>query len=74
MSIATPAEIGLRLYRLRAERGWSGPLVADKVEVTRATYCYWESGQRRITLAHAMRIAEVYGMSAEEIFGEKQAF
>ena len=67
--LASPKEIGLRLYHLRIARGWSGPLVADKVEVTRAAYYGWECGQKGVSLEHALRLAELYRLPVETIFG-----
>ena len=71
-TIASPTTIGLRLYRLRAERGWSGRTVATKLGVNHVSYYNWEWGKYRIPLERAIQLADLYGVSVESIFGENE--
>ena len=69
MMLASPKEIGLRLYKLRAERGQSGHWVAARLRVSSVSYYRWEAGTRLPCLEYAFRMAELYKLSIEELFG-----
>ena len=41
--------------------------VAEKVGVTEATMCRYEKGERKVPFETAKQLAEIYGMSLDEI-------
>ena len=57
-----------RLRVLRAERAWSQQDMAAKLEVSRQSVNAIETGRYDPSLPLAFRIAELFGLSIEEIF------
>lgn len=57
-----------RLRVLRAEREWSQAELAERLAVSRQTVNAVETGRYEPSLSLAFRIAQVFGMSIEEIF------
>lgn len=57
-----------RLKVLRAERNWSQQDLADRLGVSRQSVNAVETGKYDPSLPLAFRIADVFGMSIEEIF------
>lgn len=57
-----------RLRVLRAERGWSQGDLADRLEVSRQSVNAIETGRYDPSLPLAFRIAELFGLSIEDIF------
>ena len=57
-----------RLKVLRAERDWSQQDLAEKLEVSRQSVNAIETGRYDPSLPLAFRIAELFGLSIEEIF------
>ena len=57
-----------RLRVLRAERSWSQQDLAAKLEVSRQSVNAIETGKYDPSLPLAFRIAELFGLSIEEIF------
>ncbi|AKH42772.1 putative transcriptional regulator [Altererythrobacter atlanticus] len=57
-----------RLRVLRAERGWSQQALADRLEVSRQSVNAIETGKYDPSLPLAFRIADVFGLTIEEIF------
>lgn len=57
-----------RLKVLRAERGWSQQELAARLEVSRQSVNAIETGKYDPSLPLAFRIADVFGMTIEEIF------
>ena len=72
MTLASPATIGLRLRQLRTERGCTGRWLALRINVSPVTYSCWEKGKRVPQLEYAMRLADLYGVSVEALFGESE--
>jgi len=56
------------LRELRAERGWSQAVLAEKLEVSRQTVNAIETQKYDPSLPLAFKIAEVFNMKIEEIF------
>ena len=56
------------LRELRAERGWSQALLAERLEVSRQSVNAIETGKYDPSLPLAFRIARLFGRSIEEIF------
>ena len=57
-----------RLKLLRAERGWSQQVLADRLEVSRQSVNAIETGRYDPSLPLAFKIAEVFAMAIEDIF------
>jgi putative transcriptional regulator len=57
-----------RLKVLRAERGWSQQDLADRLDVSRQSVNAIETERYDPSLPLAFRIAEIFGLSIEEIF------
>jgi|RhiMetdeSRZDD1v2_1073273.scaffolds.fasta_scaffold373373_2 putative transcriptional regulator len=56
------------LRELRAERGWSQAVLAEKLDVSRQTVNAIETEKYDPSLPLAFKIAELFGMKIEEIF------
>jgi putative transcriptional regulator len=57
-----------RLRVLRAEREWSQAELAERLAVSRQTVNAVETSRYEPSLSLAFRIAQLFGMSIEEIF------
>ncbi|WEJ97984.1 MAG: helix-turn-helix transcriptional regulator [Candidatus Sphingomonas phytovorans] len=57
-----------RLKVLRAERDWSQSDLADRLEVSRQSVNAIETGRYDPSLPLAFKIAELFGLSIEQIF------
>ena len=57
-----------RLRVLRAEREWSQQELADRLEVSRQSVNAIETGKYDPSLPLAFRIADLFGLTIEEIF------
>lgn len=57
-----------RLKVLRAERDWSQGDLAERLEVSRQSVNAIETGKYDPSLPLAFRIADLFGLSIEEIF------
>jgi putative transcriptional regulator len=57
-----------RLKVLRAERDWSQGDLADRLQVSRQSVNAIETGKYDPSLPLAFRIADLFGLSIEEIF------
>lgn len=61
--------LGERLIRLRKKNGYSQQEVAEKITVTRQTISNWETGQGAPPLDKAAELAQLYGISLDELAG-----
>jgi len=57
-----------QLRRLRAERRWSQQGLAERLEVSRQSVNAIENGKFDPSLPLAFRIAELFGMTIEDVF------
>ena len=62
-----------RLRVLRAEQAWSQQDLADRLDVSRQSVNAIETGKYDPSLPLAFRIADVFGMTIEEIFLREEA-
>ncbi|MBW0144110.1 helix-turn-helix transcriptional regulator [Sphingomicrobium clamense] len=60
-----------RLKVLRAERDWSQSDLAERLEVSRQSVNAIETGKYDPSLPLAFTIAELFGLTIEEIFDPK---
>ena len=59
-----------RIKVLRAERDWSQAELADKINIARQSLNAIENGKADPSLPLGMRIAKVFGVRVEDVFGE----
>jgi len=57
-----------RLRVLRAEKGWSQEVLAEKLEVSRQSVNAIETGKYDPSLPLAFKLARLFGKRIEEIF------
>jgi putative transcriptional regulator len=57
-----------RLRVLRAERGWSQQDLAERLQVSRQSVNAVETGRFDPSLPLAFRIAELFGLTIEDVF------
>lgn len=62
-----------RLRVLRAEREWSQADLAERIAVSRQTVNAVETGRYEPSLGLAFRIAQLFGVTIEEIFEPDEA-
>ena len=61
------------LTRLRKQRGLTQKEVAEELEVTRQAISQWESGKTFPSIEKQLALSQLYGVSVEELYGEKDA-
>ena len=54
---------------LRVQKDLSQQVVADKIGVSRSSYIAFEQGKRDLSLSEASKIADVFGITLEEVEG-----
>lgn len=61
---------GLKIKRLRLENGWSKYALAAKLDAACTSGCVlkWEQGQSVPSWYYAVRLADVFGMSVDELW------
>lgn len=62
-----------RLRVLRAERGWSQQDLAERLEVSRQSVNAIETGRYDPSLPLAFRIADLFGLTIEQVFEKPSA-
>ena len=60
-----------KLQFLRELRDWKQQDVANELGVSRSTYANYESGRRAPDLSILMNLADIYGISLDELTGHK---
>ena len=61
-----------RLKVLRAERDWSQQDLAERLEVSRQSVNAIETGKYDPSLPLAFRIADIFGLTIEQVFDPKR--
>lgn len=59
------------LKRLRKERGLTQVELAEKLNLSQSTIASWENGKRRPDLDLLPIIADFFGVSVDEIYGQE---
>lgn len=59
-----------RIKVLRAERDWSQAELAERLNIARQSLNAIENGKADPSLPLGMRIARVFGVRVEDVFGE----
>jgi putative transcriptional regulator len=59
-----------RIKVLRAERDWSQAELAERINIARQSLNAIENGKADPSLPLGMRIAKVFGVRVEDVFGE----
>lgn len=55
----------MKLQTLRVSAGWSRQFVADRLGVSRQAVWLWETGRQVPAADKAMKLAEMFGVTAE---------
>lgn len=59
----------IQLREMRERAGMQQQDVAKALGVTAQSLSYWENGKRNVNLADAVRLADLYGCSLDELAG-----
>jgi transcriptional regulator with XRE-family HTH domain len=62
--------LGTRIAKLRKEQGLSQQSVADKLGIAQQSYAHYEVGRVRMPLWMLPQIAQLFGVSTDELIGE----
>ena len=62
-----PIEFARNLFSLRMEQGWTVEDLAAWLDVTPETVCEWECAKSTPTMEQSMRMAQLYGVTLDEI-------
>lgn len=64
---------GCTLRRLRQGSGWTQARLAEKLGVAESTVSLYESGKREPDITTINRLADIFGVSTDYLFGRSQA-
>ena len=64
----------MKIKELRKAKGLSQTAVAKDLGIAQNTYSYWELGKFEPSLADVKRLAEYFGVTVGELFGEEPSF
>jgi len=64
--------LSVQIKNLREKAGFPQNSIASKLDISRPTYIQIEKGERDLTISEAIKLAEIFGVSLEELIGEKQ--
>jgi len=65
-------EIGIRITQLRMKANMIQEELADQLFVSRNLVSKWETGKRRPDYQMIEKIANIFGISTEEIIGKQE--
>jgi transcriptional regulator with XRE-family HTH domain len=63
--------MGMRLKRLREEKGFTQETLAEAAGVPKFSLRNWEQDRRGMSLATAVRVADALGVSLDELAGRQ---
>lgn len=61
-----------KIIELRKKKGWSQEELAEKVDVTRQSVSKWESAQSTPDLDKILKLAELFGVTTDELLKDEQ--
>ncbi len=64
-----PELMKIREYRKKA--GWTIKEVGEKLGISRAMYGHIENGEKRLSYGVAVKLADLYGVTPDELFYEE---
>jgi transcriptional regulator with XRE-family HTH domain len=65
--------VGIKIRKLREEKGITQELIANALEITQSNYGRLEKDDRRLTVPKILKIAEVLNVSIAQIFNEQSS-
>ncbi len=60
-----------KIKKYRKERGLTQQNLADLLSVRQNTVCLWEQGKRNPSISVCKKLADVFGVTVDEIIGEE---
>ncbi len=66
-----PKDMSVFIQRLRKKRGFTQEYLASELAISRPTYIQVERGERDLTLTEAKRLADIFGISLEDLLRGK---
>ena len=69
---STEKKFAERLRERRAEKGWTQARTAKSLGISAVSYLHYEKGQRVPSLSMIVKIAELYDVSIDYLFGVSQ--
>jgi len=61
--------IGKRLKKLRSQTDWTQQDIADKLDVSKSTYGYYENGDRNLNASVLLELSKIFKVSIDYILG-----
>ena len=61
--------LSVRMRNLRDSQGWTQDDVAERIGISKTAYRSYELNLRRISVDVLMRLADLYGISMDEMLG-----
>lgn len=65
------SKIGKKITYLRKSRGYTQAKLAELINVSIKTISNWELGEKRLTLTHLLKLANLFDVSTDEILCRK---
>jgi len=62
----------MKLKEIRLNRGFTQTEVAKKIGIAQVTYCNYENGNREPDINTLIKLADLFKVSIDELFGYKQ--
>lgn len=66
--------IGKRIRDLRLEHDMSMRDLGEKLGTTATAVCRWENGHNEMTLKRAVQIADLFGITLDELAGREEKY
>ncbi len=63
---------GDKIRKIRISKGIKSKFVANKINMSPSSYCDIESGRKKLTLEHALIIADALGVDIKDFFYENK--
>lgn len=64
--------LGKRIQQLRLERGWTQSELAKQLNISKKAVKNWEIGSSKPSVDHAIRLADVFCISTDSLFGRER--
>ncbi|HWK50584.1 MAG TPA: helix-turn-helix transcriptional regulator [Steroidobacter sp.] len=65
--------LGARIAQLRKDQGRSQQALADELGIAQQTYAHYEVGRGRMPVSLLPEIAQIFGVTTDDLLGRKTA-